>query len=85
MDLGKIWSKLRRNLGKIEVKFGQKWLDLGKIKILHPQKHSISFGYGLNIMDFNIKALLFSLFLLNQTHTWRSFRSTNKITWKKCY
>jgi len=49
LDLGKfgwIWAKLKRNLGKIEVKFGQKWLYLGKIKILHPQKHSISYGYG---------------------------------------
>jgi len=26
--------------------FGQIWLDLGKIKILHPQKDSISYGYG---------------------------------------
>jgi len=27
-------------------RFGQKWLDLGNIKILHPQKHSISYGYA---------------------------------------
>jgi len=27
--LGKIWAKLRQNLGKTEEKFGQKWLDLG--------------------------------------------------------
>jgi len=32
-------------LGKIEAKFEQKWSDLGKIKTLHPQKHSISYGY----------------------------------------
>jgi len=25
-----IWNKLRRNLGKIEAKFGQEGLDLGK-------------------------------------------------------
>jgi len=25
--------------------FGQKGLDFGKIKILHPQKHSLSYGY----------------------------------------
>jgi len=44
-NLGKIWAKF----GKFEQnfdKFGQKWLrhgqiglDLGKFKILHPQKH----------------------------------------------
>jgi len=32
--------------GQIRVKFGQIWLDLGKIKILHPQKLSISYGYA---------------------------------------
>jgi len=34
---GWIWANLvgfGQNLGKIEAKFGQKWLDLGKIKIL---------------------------------------------------
>jgi len=31
-------------LGNIEAEFGRKWLDLGKIKLLHPQKHSISYG-----------------------------------------
>jgi len=28
------------------IRFEQIWLDLGKIKILHPQKHSIIYGYG---------------------------------------
>jgi len=37
MDLSEIWEKLRRNLVKIEAKFRQIWLDLGKIKILHPK------------------------------------------------
>jgi len=37
-----------QNLGKIEAKFGQKWFDLGKIKILHPQKHLFSYGYEVN-------------------------------------
>jgi len=32
-------------LGKVKAKFGQTWFELGKIKILHPQKHSISYGY----------------------------------------
>jgi len=32
------WEKL--------VSPGQVWLDLGKIKILHPKKHSIPYGYG---------------------------------------
>jgi len=32
-------------LGKIEAKFGLKYLNLGKIKILHPLKHPISYGY----------------------------------------
>jgi len=31
--------------GKIEAKFGQRGLDLGKIKILHPQEHSIPYSY----------------------------------------
>jgi len=35
--LGKIWAKVFR--------FEQIWLDLGKIKILHPQKHSIFYSY----------------------------------------
>jgi len=38
-----------RYLGKFEqiwVKFGQIWLDLGNIKILHPPKNSISYGYA---------------------------------------
>jgi len=34
LNLGKIWA----NLGKI-------WANLDKIKILHPEKHSISYGY----------------------------------------
>jgi len=34
-------------LGYIAVKFGQKsYVDLIKIKILYPQKHLISYGYG---------------------------------------
>jgi len=39
-------------LGKIEAKvirFEQIRLNLGKIKILHPQEHSISYVYGLSI------------------------------------
>jgi len=36
-----IWAKLGKSL-----RFGRIWLDLGKIKILHPQKHSTSYGYG---------------------------------------
>jgi len=35
--LEKIEAKLKRNLGKSD-QIGQIWLDLGKIKILHPQK-----------------------------------------------
>jgi len=42
LNLVRFW----RNLGKIEEKFGEKWLDFGKIKILRPQKHSISYGYA---------------------------------------
>jgi len=30
------------------IRFGKIWLDFGKIKILHPQKHSIPKGYGNN-------------------------------------
>jgi len=45
--IGWIWADLRQNLGKIEAKFGQIWLDLGKIKTLHPQKHSFSDGYDV--------------------------------------
>jgi len=41
--LGKIKAKFRQNWGK----FGQKWLDLGKIKIFYPQEHSISYGYDI--------------------------------------
>jgi len=33
-------------LDKIKAKLGQKCLDLSKIKILHPQKHSITYGYA---------------------------------------
>jgi len=40
LDMGKI----RQTLDKIEAKFGQIWLDLGKINIVHPEKHSIH-GY----------------------------------------
>jgi len=50
---GRNSAKLRRNLGKIEGKFGQKWLDLGKIKILH-----------LNTFDQNTKSTLNTLDLL---------------------
>jgi len=35
------WAKL--------IRFGQIWLDLGKIKILHLPKHSISYGYGYKL------------------------------------
>jgi len=35
---GEIWTKM--------IRFEQIWLDLGKIKIVHPQKHSISYGDG---------------------------------------
>jgi len=34
---GEIWAKVNR--------FGQIWLDLDKIKILHPQTHSMSYGH----------------------------------------
>jgi len=43
------WANLvrcGRNLGKIKAKFGQKRSDLGKIKVLHSQKHSISYVYA---------------------------------------
>jgi len=43
---GWIWKNLRRNLGKSDITFEQIWLDLGKIKILHPQKYSTSHGYA---------------------------------------
>jgi len=42
------FSKLNQNLGKIVSKFGQKLLDLGKITILHPQKHLIFYGCVLS-------------------------------------
>jgi len=32
-------------MGKIQAKFKQKRLNLGKIEILHPQKHLVSYGY----------------------------------------
>jgi len=42
--------EIKLNLGKFEAKFGlisgAIRLNLGKIKILHPQKHSIFYGYG---------------------------------------
>jgi len=49
---GQIWLNLGkiRRMDKIEAKFEQKRLDLGKIKILHPQKHSISNGYAVNCL-----------------------------------
>jgi len=31
---------------KIKAKFRQMWLHLGKVEILHPQKHSNSYGDG---------------------------------------
>jgi len=69
LDLGKIWAELWRNLDKIEAKFGQKWLDLGKIKILHPQKHSIFYGYTIIILFlFNVKK--FILFQEKQCFRW---------------
>jgi len=48
LNLVKIEAKYGQNLVKIlakMIKFGQIWLDLGKIKILHPQKHLISYSY----------------------------------------
>jgi len=52
LNLSKIWEKLKRNLGRIEAKFGKKLLDLGKILIFLPKTldllrlHSgISVGY----------------------------------------
>jgi len=39
-----VWAELDRNLGNSN-RFDQVWLDLGKIKILHPKKHPISYGY----------------------------------------
>jgi len=47
MDLGEIKVKFGKIWGKIWAKvieFEQIWL--AKIKILHPQKHSIFYGYG---------------------------------------
>jgi len=37
VGIGRNWGKLRWNLDKIEAKFGQIWLDLGKIKIFRLQ------------------------------------------------
>jgi len=42
-NYGKIWAKLKRNLGKSDWDW-ENWLDLGKIKILHPKTYSISYG-----------------------------------------
>jgi len=47
-----IWS-LWVKFGQIKAKFGQKRLDLGKIKILYPQKHSISNGNACNYKSVN--------------------------------
>jgi len=50
-NLSKIKEKFGQkwpDLSKVEVKFTrfrQIWLDSGKIKILHPQKHSITYGW----------------------------------------
>jgi len=55
LDLEKIWL----NLDKIKAKFGQNWLDLGKIKILHPQKHSISYGCEDGVLIILLTALNF--------------------------
>jgi len=38
-------------LSKLEAKFGKFLLDLGKIKTLHPQKHTIAFGYDYINLD----------------------------------
>jgi len=53
------------------IRFGQIRLELGKIKILHLQKHSISYGYSLirvslfktvgRILTFNICVKIFGL------------------------
>jgi len=48
-NMSKIWVKF----GQEWLRFGQIWLDLGKFKILHPQKHSISYGYEC---DWDMKA-----------------------------
>jgi len=44
------FGQILLDLGKIETKFWAKAivLDLGKIKILHLQKHPISYGYVTN-------------------------------------
>jgi len=58
-----VWTKLVRlgqiwlNLGKIEAKFGQKRLDLGKIKILHPKKYSISYDCDVFLQMYCIAVL----------------------------
>jgi len=39
---GQNWSEICAKVFGI----GKIWLDLGKIKILHPQKYSISYGYA---------------------------------------
>jgi len=44
---GQIRAKFERIWAK-GLRFGQIWLDLGKIKILHPQKHPISYEYVSN-------------------------------------
>jgi len=50
VGFGRILGKIKTNLGKIEAKFGQIWLDiLDKIKILHPPKHSTSYGDAITI------------------------------------
>jgi len=37
-------------MSKIEAKFRKKLIDLGKIKILHPQKHPFSYEYEFDIL-----------------------------------
>jgi len=53
-NLVRFWQ----NLGKIEAKiwprFCQIWLDLDKIKILHPQKLSISYDYAIRIWEVGV-------------------------------
>jgi len=44
------------------IRFGKMWLDLGKIEILHSQKHSISYGNACNYQSnhTNVEAILLS-------------------------
>jgi len=72
-----------RNLGKIKVKLGKKWIDLGKIKILHPQKHSISYGYGHSLTIEAGKSWTCSV--NQQVHTClKNFCKTMLVRWLRC-